>query len=128
MPPGIFLTDPENLTASGIRFSDRPARSESPYRLSYPGRLRAKVNPKINNARYDDACTLAAFTTGKVRGARWKGLSVRGDCRACLISVEKGRRHSGTKYRLVGRSAHSLVTTSTELSRLQFISMNTLLS
>ena len=26
-----------SLPPTGIRFSDRPARSESPYRLSYPG-------------------------------------------------------------------------------------------
>jgi len=84
MPSGIFLTGAENLTPSGIRSSDRPAHSGSPYRLSYPGCLRGKINPKINNARYDDACTLSALTTGGIRGACWKGLRVHGDCRACL--------------------------------------------
>ena len=37
--PGLFWTDTENLAPSptGIRSPDRPARSESLYRLSYPG-------------------------------------------------------------------------------------------
>ena len=35
--PGSVWTDAENLTPTGIRSPDLPARSESPYRLSYPG-------------------------------------------------------------------------------------------
>jgi hypothetical protein len=34
---GPVWTDTENLATTGIRSSDRPARSESLYRLSYPG-------------------------------------------------------------------------------------------
>jgi hypothetical protein len=35
--PGPVWTGAENLTPSEIRSPDRPARSESLYRLSYPG-------------------------------------------------------------------------------------------
>ena len=38
-PPGPFWTGAENLAPTGIRFPDRPALSESQYRLSYPGPL-----------------------------------------------------------------------------------------
>ena len=36
--PGQGWTGAENLAPTGIRSPDRPARSESLYRLSYPGR------------------------------------------------------------------------------------------
>ena len=35
--PGPVWTDAENLAPTGIRSPDRPARSESLYRLSYQG-------------------------------------------------------------------------------------------
>jgi hypothetical protein len=35
--PGPVWTAAENLVPTGIRSADRPARSESLYRLSYPG-------------------------------------------------------------------------------------------
>ena len=35
--PGPVWTGAENLASIGIRSPDRPARSESLYRLSYPG-------------------------------------------------------------------------------------------
>ena len=38
--PGPVWTGSENLVPAGIRSPDRPARSESLYRLSYPGPLR----------------------------------------------------------------------------------------
>ena len=34
---GPVWTGAENLTPTGIRSPDRPARNESQYRLSYPG-------------------------------------------------------------------------------------------
>ena len=38
--PGRVWMGAENLALTGIRSPDRPARSESLYRLSYPGRPR----------------------------------------------------------------------------------------
>ena len=38
--PGPVWTGAENLALTGIRFPDRPARSESLYRLSYRGRYK----------------------------------------------------------------------------------------
>ena len=35
--PGPVWTDAENLAPTGVRSPDRPARSESLYRLRYPG-------------------------------------------------------------------------------------------
>jgi hypothetical protein len=35
--PGPVWTGAENIAPTGIRSSDRPARSESLYRLRYPG-------------------------------------------------------------------------------------------
>ena len=37
--PGQVWTSAENFARTGIRSTDRPARSESLYRLSYPGSL-----------------------------------------------------------------------------------------
>jgi hypothetical protein len=37
--PGPVWTGPENLTPTGIRSPDRPARSQSLYRLSYPAHI-----------------------------------------------------------------------------------------
>ena len=37
--PGPVWTGAENLDPTGIQSPDRPARSESLYRLSYPGRM-----------------------------------------------------------------------------------------
>jgi hypothetical protein len=34
---GTVWTDAENLASTGVRSPDRPARSESLYRLRYPG-------------------------------------------------------------------------------------------
>jgi hypothetical protein len=41
--PGPVWTGVENLAPTGIRFPDRPARSQSLYRLSYPGMVEAIV-------------------------------------------------------------------------------------
>ena len=37
LTPGAVWTGTENLAPTGIRSPNRPARSESLYRLSYPG-------------------------------------------------------------------------------------------
>ena len=42
--PGPFWKGAENLAPNGIRSPDRPARSESLYRLSYPGPLLRQYN------------------------------------------------------------------------------------
>jgi hypothetical protein len=41
--PGPVLIVAQNLTPTGVRFPDRPARSESLYRLSYLGQLQCGV-------------------------------------------------------------------------------------
>ena len=48
---GPVRTGDENLASTGIRYPDRPARSESLYRLSYPDPL-TQINSKINAFRY----------------------------------------------------------------------------
>jgi len=40
-PSGPVWTGAENLAPTGIRSSDRPARSESLYRLNYPGPMKS---------------------------------------------------------------------------------------
>jgi len=42
--PGPVWTGAENLNPPGIRSPDRPARSESLYRLSYPGSVQGTVH------------------------------------------------------------------------------------
>ena len=37
--PGPVWTGAENLAPTGIRYPDRPARSQSRYRLSYPAHI-----------------------------------------------------------------------------------------
>ena len=46
-PPGPVWTDAENFAPTGIRSPDRPARSQSLYRLSYPAHM-MRVGP-VNN-------------------------------------------------------------------------------
>ena len=43
-PQGRVWTDAENLASTGIRSPGRPARSESLYRLNYPGRPMRETN------------------------------------------------------------------------------------
>ena len=57
--PGPVWTDAENLL-TGIRSKDRPARSESLYRLSYPGAHnggRATVKKEQNSCRHSSKPT-----------------------------------------------------------------------
>ena len=49
--PGTVWTGAENLAPTGIRSPDRPARSESLYRLSYPGCLFEGCPVKLGPAR-----------------------------------------------------------------------------
>jgi hypothetical protein len=46
--PGLVWTCAKNLAPTGIRSPDRPARSQSPYRLSYPGPQYLKYDSKHN--------------------------------------------------------------------------------
>jgi hypothetical protein len=41
--PGPVWTGAESFSPTGLRFPERPARSESQYRLQYPGQWRACV-------------------------------------------------------------------------------------
>jgi hypothetical protein len=41
--PRVGLDGVENLTLTGIRFADRPARNESLHQLRYPGPLLCRV-------------------------------------------------------------------------------------
>jgi hypothetical protein len=41
--PGPVWRGTENLAATGIRFQDRSARSQSLYRLSYPAHIRRYI-------------------------------------------------------------------------------------
>jgi hypothetical protein len=45
--PGPVWTGAENLASTGIRSPDRPARSESLYRLRYPGPRNMYSSPNI---------------------------------------------------------------------------------
>ena len=49
--PGPVWTGAENLAPTGIRSPDRPARSESLYRLSYPGSYNNNNNI-LNNTTF----------------------------------------------------------------------------
>jgi len=44
--PGAVWTGAENIASTGIRSPDRPARSESLYRLRYPGPV-GQLVPKV---------------------------------------------------------------------------------
>jgi hypothetical protein len=50
--PGPVWTAAENLASTGIRSPDRPARSKSLYRLSYPGPHNRALYTYINVGRY----------------------------------------------------------------------------
>ena len=45
--PGPVWTGAENLTPTGNRFPDRPARSQSLYRLSYPDNVKVKAAAEL---------------------------------------------------------------------------------
>ena len=50
--PGPVWTGAENLGLTGIRYPDRPARSQSQYRLSYRG-PNSKEGGRDNSPTYD---------------------------------------------------------------------------
>jgi hypothetical protein len=50
--PGPVWTGAENLAYTGIRSPDRPARSESLYRMSYPGQRYNFLRHKISYCRH----------------------------------------------------------------------------
>ena len=50
--PGLIWAGAENLATTGIRFPDRPARSESLYRLSYPGLHVIRILPILFSAHF----------------------------------------------------------------------------
>jgi hypothetical protein len=57
--PGPVWTGAENLAPTGIRSPDRPARSESLYRLSYPGTI---YNTSNNITRRQTADIVTSVT------------------------------------------------------------------
>jgi len=50
--PGPVWTGAENLSPTGIRSPDRPARSQSPYRLRYPAHIHLKTNVNLHTYLY----------------------------------------------------------------------------
>jgi hypothetical protein len=66
--PVSVWTGAENLTSTGIRFPDLPARSEALYRLTYRGSFPLSVfKKKLRSRRY--ICLSASFkatTTGRI--------------------------------------------------------------
>ena len=71
-PPGPVWTGAENITFTGIRSSDRPARSESLYRLIYHGPQRRYImlqirlnigflSPLLSTDEYWNAFTVTVF-------------------------------------------------------------------
>ena len=61
--PGPVWTDAENLAATGIRFPDRPARSQSLYRLRYPTHASKQAYSEI----YRSVKVIAFCSTQKER-------------------------------------------------------------
>jgi hypothetical protein len=51
--PGPVWTGAENLAPTRIRSPDRPARSESLYRLSYPGRITGNTAGELHQVKCD---------------------------------------------------------------------------
>ena len=86
--PGPVWTGAENLAPTGIRSPDRPARSESLYRLSYPGTwtvvglwLNAEraliVQSSLTQAAYNEQHAVARWFQASRLEKRW---SVSGSC------------------------------------------------
>ena len=72
--PGPVWTGAENLASTGIRSPDRPARSESLYRLRYPGtHIPTVANVILRNVETCSGAHPASYKMGgKVDGAwRW---------------------------------------------------------
>ena len=64
--PGPIWPDAENLSPTGIRFPDRPARSEYLYRLRYPASAEhsSEHSAEIKNAwSYNSATLLSHIST-----------------------------------------------------------------
>ena len=61
--PGSVWAGAENLASTGIRSPDRPARSESLYRLGYPGRLSYSKVVDYWQVRYNLSHPCSQLTT-----------------------------------------------------------------
>ena len=59
--PGPVWTSAENLAPTGIRSPDRPARSQSLYRLSYPAYYIKMYSLNLLNAELNPICHLLAL-------------------------------------------------------------------
>jgi len=76
--PGQVWTGAENLSPTGIRSLDRPARSQSLYRLSYPGRS-SGIGSKICKVNVKVKCTLVQalrLCTGRMAHRASRGIAL----------------------------------------------------
>jgi len=64
LAPGPVWTGAENLSPTRIRSQDRPARSQSPYRLSYPAHMVSVTTPKKSSHCLSRVLSHAARTQG----------------------------------------------------------------
>jgi len=62
--PGPIWTSAENLAPTGIRFPDRPARSQSLYRLRYPAHCRMYSLVKSTTASEEIAASIFSRNIG----------------------------------------------------------------
>jgi hypothetical protein len=86
--PRPVWTGTKNLASTGIRSPDRPARSESPYRLSYAGPPSAHQLIQIYKERPFNKAVSRRLPTANSR--------VQYHTRPCEICC--GRRNSGTPF------------------------------
>jgi len=70
MTPGPVWTVAGNMAPTGLRSPDRPARSESLYRLSFPGPHSDKVKGKVH------PCTGTEALTGRTAHRGSRGLAL----------------------------------------------------
>ena len=89
--PGPVWTDAEYLVQTGIRSPDRPARSESLYRLSYPGPFYTTCTKSSHDFwRKDICCLLQEVQTSS--GAQPASCSVdKGKGKGAPVTGHEGR-------------------------------------
>ena len=98
--PGTVWTGAENLAPTGVRSPDRPARSESLYRLSYPGPYVRHKSTKVigaNRQRHMSAVSPQLSSTNNLATAQWLRLAKWAPPHSIDACKPLGvSRHSGT--------------------------------
>ena len=88
-------TGEENLASTGIRSQDRPAPSQSVYRLRYPAQNQVIASPFLPTTEVP-TCKVVPYTPRTCRGGQQRGISTQSEPKQFLSLIAKQDAHTHT--------------------------------